>query len=157
MAVCALIRITGFHFSHYKGVENEVWAVFWNHIEGAVAVMMASLTAFRTLFVKPTSDNTDTVALTPVERLYQRVLQRFRALARAEPGEKPRPAQSTQRFSIRLPSIPSPVFTGIRSFIRKSNRTNGGATTLRSQDTEVDSLDTEVDSLDADYHAFMRS
>lgn len=44
MAIFAIVRIAGFH---YKGREDDVWESFCQHSEGAVSVMMASITAFR--------------------------------------------------------------------------------------------------------------
>lgn len=118
MAICAIARIAGFH---YKGLEDDVWEFFWQHTEGAVAVMMASLTAFRTLFVKQTTDTEVQTSRGPAENLFRRILRCFQSLARAQPAEK---STSTQDISVlKLPKIPSPIFTGIRTFIRRTEPT----------------------------------
>lgn len=40
---------------HYKGVEGDVWEFFWQYIESAIAIVVASITASHTLFVKQTN------------------------------------------------------------------------------------------------------
>ncbi|KAI4600650.1 hypothetical protein KJ359_012811 [Pestalotiopsis sp. 9143b] len=144
MAVCAVIRIAGFH---YKGLEDDTWEFFWQQVEGAVAVMMASITAFRTLFVRQT--NNDKVAdRSPVGNLFHRLYRRFQSLAQAQPDEKPALDQSSS--VIELPKLPSPIFTGVRSFIRRNNRTGAGNTTFAT-------LDSVIDGSEADYHATLKT
>jgi hypothetical protein len=46
MIVIAIVRISRVHASDF-----ETWAIFWQQFEGCIAVLMVSLTAFRTLFV----------------------------------------------------------------------------------------------------------
>lgn len=143
MAICAIIRIAGFR---YRGVEDDTWAFFWQHIEAAVAIMMASITAFRTLFVRQTSDAKNTPE-SPAGSAFRRVFRRFQLLARAQPDEKQTSSTETDSGSLlKMPKLPSPVFTGIRSFIRKNNRTEVGGPTLAT-------LDSVVDASEADYHA----
>lgn len=144
MAICAIIRIAGFH---YKGVEDDTWEFFWQQLEGAVAVMMASITAFRTLFVKQTTNADDTTSRSPVESLLHRFYMRFQSLARARPDEKV--VSTDSRPILRLPKLPSPVFTGVRTFVRKNNRTDVSDATFASQDSVYDGSD-------GDYHAILR-
>jgi hypothetical protein len=147
MAICAIVRIAGFH---YKGVEDDTWEFFWQHAEGAVAVMMASITAFRTLFVKPADDTEATTPLSPAESLLHRVRRRIRSLARADPGEKPSSTRSTPKTTgLKLPKMPSPIFTGVRTFIRKNNRTNASVGT-------VNTVESEIDTWEVDYHAALK-
>lgn len=136
--------MTGFH---YKGVEDDTWEFLWQHIEGAVAVMMASITAFRTLFVKQTSNVDDTKPRSPVNSLLRRLHKRFQSLGRAQPDEKP--TTTNNRPILKLPKLPSPVFTGMRTFIRRNNRTDVSAATLSS-------LDSVADVPDPDYHAALK-
>ncbi|KAI2615581.1 hypothetical protein GGR54DRAFT_257350 [Hypoxylon sp. NC1633] len=144
MAICTIVRIAGFH---YKGVEDNFWEFFWQHIEGTVAVMMASITAFRTLFVKQTNDSEATTPRSPVESLLRRLFRHFQSLARAQPEEKPTssPGNSTFKF----PNIPSPIFTGVRTFIRRNNRTDASTATFAP-------LDSVMDGSEADYHAALQ-
>ncbi|KAK7740482.1 hypothetical protein SLS53_005325 [Cytospora paraplurivora] len=148
MAICAIVRIAGFH---YKGVEDDTWEFFWQHTEGAVAVMMASITAFRTLFVKQTNNSDDkTPPASPVQSLLQRLFGRFQSLARAQPDEKPTDTGSRPSFTLKLPKLPSPIFTGMRTFIQGNNQTDmSGAT--------VATVDSEFDGAEADYHTALKS
>lgn len=147
MAICAIVRISGFH---YKGVEDDTWEFFWQHTEGAVAVMMASITAFRTLFVKHTDSVDDTTSRTPVESLLNRLFRRFQSLARAQPGEKPTSSPTETRPILKLPKLPSPVFTGMRTFVRNNNRTDVSADT-------VVTLESVYDGSETDYHAALKT
>jgi hypothetical protein len=145
MAICAIIRIAGFH---YKGQEDDIWEFFWQQTEGAVAVMMASITAFRTLFVRQASDSEGTPPCSPVESLLHRVFSRFQALARAQPAEKSTSAQPDS--ILKLPKVPSPIFTGMRSFIRGNNQTNVSAASPVS-------LPSVTDGSEADYHEALKT
>lgn len=145
MAICAIIRIAGFH---YKGVEDDTWEFFWQQTEGAVAVMMASITAFRTLFVKQTNNPDDTTSRSPAESLLHRLYMRFQSLARAQPDEKPMSIESRPIFN--LPKLPSPIFTGMRTFVRRNNRTDASAATFASEDSVFDGSDTG-------YHAILKA
>ncbi|TGJ86081.1 hypothetical protein E0Z10_g2700 [Xylaria hypoxylon] len=145
MAICAIIRIAGIH---YKGVEDDIWEFFWQHTEGAVAVMMASITAFRTLFVKQTKNEEDAKSSGPAESPFHRFFRRFQALARAQPDEEPTPTVNS--MMLHLPKVPSPVFTGIRSYIRKVNRTDASTGTWAS-------LNSSTDGSEVDYHAALKT
>lgn len=145
MVVCAIIRISGFY---WKGLENDTWEFFWQHIEGSVAVMMASITAFRTLFIKQGNSADETTSRTPVESFLHKFLRRFRSLARAQPEEKS--TSNGHRSILKLPKLPSPVFTGMRTFIRRNNRTDAGGDTFAT-------LDSVFDGSEGDYHAALES
>lgn len=152
MAICAIIRIAGLP---YKGIDDNSWMFFWQHTEGAVAVMMASLTSFRTLFVKQTNNDNDNeaegrmVSRSPVESLFHRIWRRFQSLARAQPDEKPT-TLTPHGPLLQLPKIPSPVFTGVRTFIRGNNRTYASAATFVT-------LESVSDGTEADYHAALKT
>ncbi len=105
MAACAIVRVAGFH---YKGLEDDTWEFFWQHAEGAVAVMMASITAFRTLFVRPTNQAEVTTPRSPAESFLRRLFSRFQSLARAKPSEKST-LSDTSTAHLKLPKVPSPV------------------------------------------------
>lgn len=145
MAICAIARIAGFH---YKGREDDTWEFFWQHIEGAVAVMMASITAFRTLFIRPSDSPDVTTPRSPVESWLHQLLTRFQVLAKAEP-QAPRTVPGPETAALQLPKLPRPVMTGLRTFIHRNNRT--AATTER-----FDSLHSEVSATVEDYHTTLR-
>jgi hypothetical protein len=64
MAIFVIIKIEGFH---YHGMEDGTWQLFGQQAERAVAVMMAFITSFRTLFVKPDHDTNVSTPRSPVE------------------------------------------------------------------------------------------
>jgi len=144
MVICAIIRIAGFH---YKGFEDDTWEFFWQHTEGAVSVMMASITAFRTLFIKQNnnSDDDTTSQDSSEKRFWPGIFKRFQALARAQPDEKPTIQEGARSSNLKLPKIPSPVFTGLRTFIRRNNKSDAGTAAFAT-------LDSSVGGSDAEYH-----
>lgn len=146
MAIFAIIRVAGFH---YRGIEDDTWQFFWQHAEGAIAVMMASITAFRTLFVKPDNDPNITTPRSPLENFVHRITSRFRSLAQATPGEKPE-SSTPGRSILKLPKLPAPTFTGVRSFIRQNNRSD-----LKS--SQFDTLQSDHDPVEASYHDALRA
>jgi hypothetical protein len=146
MAIFAIIKIAGFH---YHGLEDDTWQFFWQHAEGAVAVMMASITAFRTLFVKPDHDPDVSTPRSPVENFVHRIARRFRTLAQATPGEKP--ISSTPKSSmLKLPKLPAPTLTGIRTFIYRNNRSE-------MQSAQFDTLQSDHDSVEVTYHGALKA
>jgi hypothetical protein len=153
MAICAIIRLAGFH---YKGLEDDTWEFFWQHIEGAVSVMMASITAFRTLFIKQTTNNPENIEPpnnnTPAETSFHRLFRRFQTLARAQPDEIPASMQNGP--VLKLPKLPSPVFTGVRSFIRGNNRTRTETDASAATSVTIDSV---IDGDEVDYHAALKT
>lgn len=54
MTVIAIIRISGyrFHGIGLSGPIDPIWAFFWLYLEACVAVIMASVTAFRSFFIR---------------------------------------------------------------------------------------------------------
>jgi hypothetical protein len=141
MAICAIIKISGFK---YYGVEDDTWQFFWQQAEGTIAVMMASITAFRTLFVRRTDDPDISTPRSPVENFYQNLRRQFQTLARAKPEEKP---PGTKKAFLKLPKLPAPTFTGVRTFIYRNNRTGMSAATF----------DSELDPSEVEYHAALRA
>jgi len=158
MAVCAIVKVAGFH---YQGLQDDSWNFFWVQIEASIAVMMGSVTAFRTLFVRPTKQPSDAMTpRSPAGNLAHRFFHRFQALARASPDEK-HPVGDEEsmipdgqsRSFLRLPTMPSPIFTGIRTFIRGSQRSAVGTTKTTAT---FDTLDSTIDGPEPDYHALLK-
>jgi hypothetical protein len=146
MAVCAIVRVSGFH---YHGIEDDTWNFYWQQAEGSTAVMMASITAFRTLFVKPSDDPNMTTPRSPVESFLHKISRRFKFLASAEPTEKGGESAS-KRSILKMPKMPNPTFTGMRTFIRGNGKTD--TTSAKT----FNSMDSEMDPLEADYHAALK-
>ncbi|KAF2837383.1 hypothetical protein M501DRAFT_1059372 [Patellaria atrata CBS 101060] len=105
MVVLAIARVSKMH--GHKAIDIP-YEMFWQYLESAVAILMASLTAYRTFFV--------------LYRERQRYEERVK-----------RPSYSFNYFRRRrqdedtemnLPEIPRATMTGVWTFIRRNNRTN---------------------------------
>ncbi|KAI1165532.1 hypothetical protein F5B18DRAFT_609990 [Nemania serpens] len=145
MAIVAIVRISGFY---YKGLEDDIWEFFWQQTEGAVAVMMASITAFRTLFIKQQSKGKADAAGDPEPSRFRRFLARFNALAQEQPDEKS--TSTGDSSTLKLPKVPSPVLTGIRTFIRRNNRNEASVAASTTSDSVCDDSS-------ADYHIAIKA
>jgi hypothetical protein len=122
MAVVAITRASKIHGPH--GIDIS-WEIFWMYMESAVAVIMGSLTAFRTLFISSTSnqrrrnggrEENDKGWLT---NTFLRM--RYRKNSGGS-GKKGGYGDLEQQG---LPQIPGATMTGLRTFIRRNNRTVG--------------------------------
>ena len=101
MIMIAIIRISGFvNF-------DMVWVIFWHQVEGAVAIIMVSITAFRSLLGIQALKAREKKKM---ERSW--FLHRPRLLARYFKKDTHEESKSQQ-----LPSIPGATLTGMRTFI----------------------------------------
>ncbi|KAJ8131069.1 hypothetical protein O1611_g2555 [Lasiodiplodia mahajangana] len=139
MAIIAIIRLSGYY---YKGYGNSVWEFFWQQVECAVAVTTASITAFRTLFVKQQRHDRFGATDSQEPSLFRRFLMRFNALAREQPDEKP--TLTSDSWISKLPQVPSPILTGIRTFIHRNGRSRN--------EVSVATFGTLDSEYDVDYH-----
>ena len=104
MIVIAIIRVSGFVT---KNSLDMVWVLFWHQVEGAVAIMMVSITAFRSLLgIKALKSREKK----KVERSW--LSHRSKLLARYF-----KKATQDESESGQLPSIPRATLTGMRTFI----------------------------------------
>ncbi len=108
-----------------------VWEVFWQYAEGAVAVLMGSMTTFRALLVGQGSRNSEQRQLRPSNSWIARMML------------KKGSAQSDQfEEGNKLPAIPHATLTGLKSLIRRNNRSAGATTMMQS---EIGPLPEEAD------------
>jgi hypothetical protein len=116
MVVLATCRVSKMHGKVAIDIPYEL---FWQYLESAVAILMASLTAYRTFFVR--------------YRERQRYQERMK-----------KPSYSFRYFGRKretavddsmkeLPKIPRPTLTGLRTFIRGNNH-SGMQSGVTSQD-----------------------
>ena len=107
MAVCAITRMAGIHLG--DDVVDIVWSSFWQLQECSIAVIMFSMTAFRSFFVggsfKPATAHQGRTTYWQNKNL-------FRRFPRAADGEN----------SDVLLAIPSATLTGMRTLIDGSGR-----------------------------------
>lgn len=80
-----------------NGQDDVVWILFWGEMEGCVAVMANSMTAFRSLFTTVNSKGDSPQEQSPILKIRQR----------------------NRSPQIDMPTMPSATFTGIRSMLRK--------------------------------------
>ncbi|KAL8702465.1 MAG: hypothetical protein Q9201_004370 [Fulgogasparrea decipioides] len=98
--VIAIVRISGGNTA--DGQVDSSWVIFWLQMEAAVAVMVASIAAYRALFIFERSHKQESPPYTS---------SRFRTRRNRTKGSK------EARASISLPSIPAPTLTGMRTKI----------------------------------------
>lgn len=103
MAIVPVIKITGIKLN--GDVADNVWGCFWQQQECNIAVIMVSMSAFRSYFVATSSNNSP--ARHEVSRLW-----RFK-LARKYWNMDDLPKSNTHN----LPQIPSATLTGMRTDI----------------------------------------
>ena len=121
MAVIASIRVSGLKF---RGIFDEVWLYLWQQIEACIAVIMISLTAFRSVFVDSESSRARR------ERAKKPWYSSTIAAIRRTKMQRGSDEEAIQG----LPSIPSATLTGMRTIIQ------GGRHVRTNEDTteEVD-------------------
>lgn len=130
MAAFAITRIS--RISDPDGI-NMVWQVLWQALEGCIALLMASVTAFRSIFVSQGIRERERKRRAASYSWIQRAKQR-----KAASKEKDLLSSSTDRQQ-QLPSIPQATFTKMEKYIQEhahetqdhhGSSTDGGSTTL---------------------------
>lgn len=105
MAIVAIVRMAGIHLG--GGEVDILWLWFWQQQECSIAVIMLSVTAFRSFFVAGSTPDRARI----VSAYWKNKVLRRKALD--ESGEKGVGG---------LPAIPSATLTGVRTIIRGSGR-----------------------------------
>lgn len=126
MIITAIVQISGIHAP--TNTIDVTWEIFWQLMEACIAVIMVSLTAFRSLFVAYGSG-----AKSPPQKpsLRKRVLN-----SRIIVGRK-RAGGSDSEEMERLPEIPRATLTGMRTFIRGKGTEGSVMKSEASGDTQV--------------------
>ncbi|KAL8667317.1 MAG: hypothetical protein Q9202_000891 [Teloschistes flavicans] len=112
MVLIAIIRISQVHTQTYN-----IWATFWQQLEGCVAILMVSLTAFRTLFVS-SPQASEEKAMRPSGSERRRLWYKYKGSS--DGGGKA--SGSVERAKMVDMTMPSATLTGMRTFIRGSPR-----------------------------------
>lgn len=114
------------------------WEFFWQFMEASVAVLMGSLTVFRTLLtfqVNKSSEERKGAGLSPKSRALFSFHQRMQRLRKKR-------QQADEESLEGLPQIPSATLAGMHTFIRRNNRDPGLDTLPMSQnDTLAENYD----------------
>jgi hypothetical protein len=130
MAIIAIVRVSRIH--GVAGIDI-VWEIYWQTMEGCVAVLMASITAFRSIFVSNGRRKARENKWTPSYSWVQRAKQR----------QKTRESKESDVREDQHHYIPRALLTGMRTFIREHGRTAEG-TISTSSDTRFLDGDTEA-------------
>lgn len=110
MAFAAAVRASGIR---YHNTSDIVWLFLWHHIEACVAVIMISLTAFRSFYVS--SRNARARRESANEAWYSSTVAAMRRKRILNQGD--------EECVPVLPTIPSATLTGMRTFIQGGRRT----------------------------------
>lgn len=144
MAIIAIVRIS--KIRDIRG-EDVVWSGFWLTIEGCVAVLMTSITSFRTAFTGRGTRDSGEKRWAPSHSW----VQRARLRNRSEGDDVLERGQ--------LPSIPSALLTGVRSYIQEYHQT-AESNTWTGSDTrslnEVDSTQWSVEDVPRNQYAHVQ-
>ena len=125
MTIVAVVRRFGLN---YHGSFDMVWLFTWHHIEACVAVIMVSITAFRSIYVSSqTCRARKERAKKPWYSSPVAAIRRKRALN-----------QKDEEFVPGLPTVPSATLTGMRTFIQGGRHTGTGFPTASSTITGED-------------------
>lgn len=130
MVLASTTRYAGYHLRAHS--VDATWLIFWVFLEASIAIIVASVTAFRTLFARRGSDPRGIKERPKVRNLYPI----RKCLLRKTDWE------ATDRD---LPKIPSATLTGINTFIYNSGRSGETTTAIRPQDNY--SMDEEQSQL----------
>lgn len=125
MVVIAVVRMS--RISGSDGVA--VWQTLWQTLEGCVALLMASITAFRTIFMS--QENAGQKRWTPSSSWIQRAQQRKTS------------KEGDVWGGDQLPSIARATFARMNVYVRGRHGTAEGNTSL---DCETGSSETEVET-----------
>ncbi len=146
MVIFSITRVS--KISGASGVDVP-WVFFWQFMEASVAVLMGSLTVFRTLLIA--EGNKRRAAAAPVSppgggllkgdgsprrpRSYYALGHRVRLFGRKKEME--------EDLEEGLPEIPGALMTGLRTFIRRNHRDDG----LKTEISQHSTLAEEEDSI----------
>lgn len=118
MVVVALVRISGLHIvaADHRKVFDMTWQIYWLCMEGCIACIMASVAAFRSLFISKgaTPDKKDEQRSS--YSMWRRLLRKLRGL-RFKSSRDPKPDEEDQ-----LPVIPFETLSSVERFIPGSDR-----------------------------------
>lgn len=126
-----------------KGSSNVdlVWELFWMYMEAGVAVLMCSLTVFRTIF--------NTKQTNSKKRQWEPSASWIQRMKWKKSAEK-----NVSSESDGLPSVPSGTLSGLRTFIRRNNRSTAAATSLETNIGLSQMGNTQLNTMDEEKHRY---
>ena len=130
MIIAALIRMSNLSttvmvFGVKRKAIDVTWKLFWQHFEACIAVLMVSLTGFRSIFMAELSMNRKEKNVKPGIWIRKNTTSSNSSLD---------DRSNDERKSCLLPSTPSATVTDVRTFVRGgSSKPHQLATTLSSE------------------------
>jgi hypothetical protein len=121
MAIAALTRMSAYRI---RGVLDITWEIFWMWTEACVAVIMGSIVALRALLIQGSARKSKEKPRGPSYSMRERILKRIK---------RSKDSSWEEMGGDGLPQIPSATITGVRTFIRRNNRTFGASTVMGSE------------------------
>ena len=100
MVALCVVRIAGMRLPQHNAIDF-LWSIFWAQLNGCVAILLISITAFRSLFVVDGSRNSGEKK--PLNTSREKFWRRRQA--------------SNEKPDMGLPMIPRAMLTGMRTFI----------------------------------------
>lgn len=119
-----LVAITRWAGSEFHGKFDPTWLIFWEYCEACIALIMASMTALRTIFVQGDSK-------APNKKI-KTLLPLIREGVPRKPGGCKK-SQWEEMEGEQLPEIPSTTFTGIRTVIHQNSHSAGTSAVATSE------------------------
>lgn len=120
MVVMAIMRV-----SNLPGVASINSHVFWGHMEACVAILMASLTSYRSIFV--------------LRQERKRQEKRMKLAPRSRSRWGFRTGLNDEDLS--LPTVPRATLTGIRTMVWRNNRTMDGRAVVHTEGEAMETLE----------------
>lgn len=134
MATVAVIRLSGFRVTNVSKdkVYDLTWQIYWQYMEGCIGCIMVSIATFRALFVTSKSNAAKKKNKGPSHSFRQHLGNRLKRSGVKDPWEV------VSGDDEKLPAIPSATLLGMRTYIRRNNRSAGQTTELLTHPHEDD-------------------
>jgi hypothetical protein len=143
MLVCSIIRATGIR--NNAGSNDYPWTTFWLHVEGCIAIIMGSITVYR-------STLTGSNELSDKFRAY---FGRFRSKRSSDPEKQDSSENVSEKeqspYRLRLFGLPGATLTGLRTMFGANSTMES-----RGKDSGISSQDSDMDAFEIDYHAHLK-
>ncbi|KAI1855548.1 hypothetical protein JX266_000413 [Neoarthrinium moseri] len=137
MLACSITRAAG---TYYNNTLDTPWQVFWLHAEACVAVLMASVTVYRSVLVNSSKMSSS------LQRFVDKVLR----IRSSNEGMEPEKLTKRARFGLFLLSpVPNATLTGLATLFAETRRTP--ATNINIQTVE-----SAFEMRDIDYHDHLK-
>ena len=141
MIIATVIRGSGIQ---YQGKVDHIWETYWIFVAGEVGLILTAVTAFRSFFVARQNQRDEAEEPSWYRRSKERLKLKFRSKGSSDTAwtgdSDETKVGEAGYFDNRLPQIPKPTMTGIRTFIN-GRRTTKSMTGTQMMQSYVDDED----------------